>query len=207
MKNQLTVENLYFTTYDEANDTYELQFDLANGTKVFIRNVKAPEASTDEFYFDDADNVKKAVDEASDDDIEVDESIASKVTKLINSELTAYTIGKETGITNENIRKLKTGESKIENVRLIQAEKLASYWDEVVEAYEELKGFLDTEAKGGVKDFDPTPLKNAKKQAIVHVDGYYDDKFVLSQKELDIEHKDVYMVDYLNAEIYVYKIA
>lgn len=65
-KEKLTIENLYFSHYD--NGLYTLEFEI-DGKKIFVNNVSAP-ASDNQFYWDDAENVKKAVKEASENDIE-----------------------------------------------------------------------------------------------------------------------------------------
>ena len=141
----------------------------------------------------------------------MNKAYTEQIEELFNSNVTSYSIGKAILPSDykgnyatfaDNYRK---GKAKLENMALSSAEKLIKFWEEKkMEAYNELKGFLDDEATGGVKDFDVTGLESG---TVVYVDGYYDDKFVLSQNELDIDHKDVYMVDYLNTEIYVYKIA
>lgn len=67
MKNKLTVENLIASHYD--NGFHELDFKVGDQT-VFVRNIDV-DIDDDEFYWDDEENVKKAVTEASDDDIEI----------------------------------------------------------------------------------------------------------------------------------------
>lgn len=57
LKEKLIVENLYFTHFD--NDIHTLEFDV-DGRKVFVKYHM--EAVDDEFYWDDENNVKKAVD-------------------------------------------------------------------------------------------------------------------------------------------------
>ncbi|MDN6257359.1 MAG: hypothetical protein L0J33_05810 [Tetragenococcus halophilus] len=68
MKNELKFENL-MNTYTNEDGTMDLEFQTADKT-VFIRNVEAEEAVNDEFYWDDKNNVQKAVDEADSEDIE-----------------------------------------------------------------------------------------------------------------------------------------
>lgn len=67
MKKQLTVENLYFSHYD--NGLHELEFKVG-GQTVFVRNIDV-DVNEDEFYWDDEENVKKAVEAADEDDIEI----------------------------------------------------------------------------------------------------------------------------------------
>lgn len=64
MKN-LNIENLNTVTYDEAAKEYTLEFNV-NGEMVYIR-VDAdnyPGAESDEWYFDEEENVEKAIAEA-----------------------------------------------------------------------------------------------------------------------------------------------
>lgn len=68
MKNNLTVENL-MASYANEDGTMDLEFGVSDKT-VFVRNVEIPE-NIDEFYWDEAENVNKAVAEADDEDIEV----------------------------------------------------------------------------------------------------------------------------------------
>lgn len=65
MKTQLTTQTLNAIYYDEANNWYELEFILDNDQKVFVRvNATGFEgANTDEFYWDEEKNVKRAVEE------------------------------------------------------------------------------------------------------------------------------------------------
>lgn len=67
MKN-LKVENL-MNTYANEDETMDLEFQF-DGKKVIVRNVEAPEATNDEFYWDDEKNVQKAIEEADEEDIE-----------------------------------------------------------------------------------------------------------------------------------------
>lgn len=64
----LKFENL-MNTYTNEDGTMDLEFQTADKT-VFIRNVEAEEAVNDEFYWDDKNNVQKAIDEADSEDIE-----------------------------------------------------------------------------------------------------------------------------------------
>lgn len=64
MKN-LNIENLNTVTYDEAANEYTLEFNV-DGEMVYIR-VDAdnyPGAESDEWYFDEEENVEKAIAEA-----------------------------------------------------------------------------------------------------------------------------------------------
>lgn len=66
-KNKLTVENLYHS-WANSDGTMDLGF-AVDGKKIIVRNVDTPE-DIDEFYWDDPENVKKAVAEADNSDIE-----------------------------------------------------------------------------------------------------------------------------------------
>ena len=67
MKKQLTVDNLMFSHYD--NGMHELEFKVGDRT-VFVRNIDV-DVDGDEFYWDSEVNVKKAVEAADEDDIEI----------------------------------------------------------------------------------------------------------------------------------------
>ncbi|KFN90709.1 hypothetical protein TMUPMC115_1783 [Tetragenococcus muriaticus PMC-11-5] len=64
----LKFKNL-MNTYANEDGTMDLEFQSTDKT-VFIRNVEAEEAVNDEFYWDDKNNVQKAIDEADSEDIE-----------------------------------------------------------------------------------------------------------------------------------------
>ena len=86
-KEKLTVENLMASHYDNGLHTLEFYLD---GTKVFVNNISA-DVNGDEFYWDDADNVRKAVDEADEDDIEeATEWNADDVQKAVTEILESY---------------------------------------------------------------------------------------------------------------------
>ena len=52
-----------------------------------------------------------------------------KIATLLQTEA-GYRIAKDTGISQSTISRFQTGESKIENMRLIHAIKLTEYYDE-----------------------------------------------------------------------------
>ena len=54
-----------------------------------------------------------------------------EIEKLINSEITAYKISKETGVSVGNISELKSGKRKIGNLTLDTAEKLYDYYQKI----------------------------------------------------------------------------
>ena len=64
----LKFENL-MNTYANEDDTMDLEFQTTDKT-VFVRNVEAPEAENNEFYFDDKETVNKLIAKADEDDIE-----------------------------------------------------------------------------------------------------------------------------------------
>lgn len=49
------------------------------------------------------------------------------ITKLINSEITAYRISKDTGVSVNNIQAMKNGKRKVGNLTLDTAEILYNY--------------------------------------------------------------------------------
>lgn len=67
MKKELTVNNLYFSHYEDGLHILEFEVD---GKKVFVRNIDV-DVDGDEDYWDDEENVKKAVEEADEEDIEI----------------------------------------------------------------------------------------------------------------------------------------
>lgn len=52
------------------------------------------------------------------------------ITALINSDITAYRISKDTGIAVSVIQKILDGTSNLDNISLKNAEILATYWEE-----------------------------------------------------------------------------
>ena len=54
-----------------------------------------------------------------------------EIQELMNSELTAYKIGKATGLNFNMLQKYKTGERKVENMTLKTAEILYDYIKEL----------------------------------------------------------------------------
>ncbi|MDV0431680.1 hypothetical protein RXV91_12470 [Lactiplantibacillus sp. DA1] len=53
--------------------------------------------------------------------------IAQQIQHLLDSELTAYRIGKDTGLSITAIQRLKTGESSIDNLSVKTAQTLLDY--------------------------------------------------------------------------------
>ncbi|AVK64111.1 hypothetical protein C5Z26_08300 [Lactobacillus sp. CBA3606] len=53
--------------------------------------------------------------------------IAQQVQRLLDSELTAYRIGKDTGLSITAVQRLKTGESAIDNLSVKTAQTLIDY--------------------------------------------------------------------------------
>lgn len=54
-----------------------------------------------------------------------------KIQKLLESDISAYKIAKDTGVAQSKISGLRSGTIKIENITLAIAEKLALYYDEL----------------------------------------------------------------------------
>ncbi|CAJ1229786.1 hypothetical protein [Lactiplantibacillus xiangfangensis] len=54
-------------------------------------------------------------------------TIKELVAQVINSNVTAYAIGKGSGVDISMIRRLKTGERQIENTTVMTAQKLIDY--------------------------------------------------------------------------------
>ena len=74
MKDRLSVNNLVATHWDSTSDTYQLDFRLTNLDGmillVTISNAKAM-GDVDEFYWDNDENVNRAISMADADDIEI----------------------------------------------------------------------------------------------------------------------------------------
>lgn len=58
-------------------------------------------------------------------------TIRKNIESLIASSITAHTVSKETGISRNAVYKLFNGESSIDNITLVNAEKLSNYWEEL----------------------------------------------------------------------------
>lgn len=82
-KEKLTVNNLYFSHYEDGLHILEFEVD---GKKVFVKNIDV-DVDGDEDYWDDAENVRKAVAGASDSDIE---EIIEWDTKQVQEKVTEY---------------------------------------------------------------------------------------------------------------------
>lgn len=53
------------------------------------------------------------------------------IESLLASEISYYRVAKETGIPENTVRRLFTGESSIDNIRFSLAEKLSAYYEEI----------------------------------------------------------------------------
>lgn len=129
MKNKLTVENLNASYYD--NGLHELEFKL-DGKTVFVRNIKLDE-EPDEFYWDDEENVSKAVEAASEEDIEVEEKEMEKLNVL-----------KEFGYTSEDVADFSKA---LEEIGSFEFEAEMQSWD-MVEALQYAGFEVETEDLG-----------------------------------------------------------
>lgn len=68
MKKELTVENLTSTEYDGANNRYYLDFEVGKEiVSIYVNCDNYEGAATDENYFLDEENLKRAVEEAEED--------------------------------------------------------------------------------------------------------------------------------------------
>ncbi|MFB9768751.1 XRE family transcriptional regulator [Lactiplantibacillus modestisalitolerans] len=54
---------------------------------------------------------------------------SEKVQDLLDSTLTAYSIGKKSGVSQPLITRLRTGSRKVGGIKLETAEKLVEYWE------------------------------------------------------------------------------
>ncbi|VDG19887.1 XRE family transcriptional regulator [Lactiplantibacillus mudanjiangensis] len=59
-------------------------------------------------------------------------NIVREIQTLLDSDLTAYRIGKDTGVDNTLIRRLKSGERPVENISVKVAQKLLDYRYKVI---------------------------------------------------------------------------
>lgn len=55
--------------------------------------------------------------------------LSEKVQALLQSNITAYRIEKETGVAQPNITRLRNGQSDVGHMSVDNAEKLAKFWD------------------------------------------------------------------------------
>lgn len=72
MKNKLNSNNLISTYYE--NGLYELEF-YVDDKEIFIKNIKEqdhPNAWNDEWYFDNDDVLEEIIENANDEDIEIE---------------------------------------------------------------------------------------------------------------------------------------
>lgn len=56
--------------------------------------------------------------------------LSEKIQKILDSNLSAYIVGKITGVGNSSILQMRKGNRKVENMRLGIAEKLGDFYDE-----------------------------------------------------------------------------
>lgn len=56
-------------------------------------------------------------------------TLTEKVNALLASDISAYRIGKDTGVTTSAISETRKGNRKVDNLQLSVAEKLGAYWD------------------------------------------------------------------------------
>ena len=54
-----------------------------------------------------------------------------EIIKLLNSNISAYQISKETGVNEATIKQLRSGKSKLDRLGLLNAEKLYNYQKEL----------------------------------------------------------------------------
>lgn len=54
-----------------------------------------------------------------------------EIIKLLNSNISAYQISKETGVNGATIKQLRLGKSKLDRLGLLNAEKLYNYQKEL----------------------------------------------------------------------------
>ncbi|APT16480.1 MULTISPECIES: hypothetical protein [Staphylococcus] len=54
-----------------------------------------------------------------------------EIIKLLNSNISAYQISKETGVNEATIKQLRLGKSKLDRLGLLNAEKLYNYQKEL----------------------------------------------------------------------------
>lgn len=55
-------------------------------------------------------------------------SMRSDVEAIVNSKISSYQVSRDTGIPPTNIKRLRLGETSIDNIRFHYAEKLSAYY-------------------------------------------------------------------------------
>lgn len=58
--------------------------------------------------------------------------LSDKIQKILDSDISAYSIGKITGVGNSSILEMRKGNRKVENMRLGIAEKLGDFYDKEI---------------------------------------------------------------------------
>ncbi|EOD7435737.1 hypothetical protein ACJQ40_000169 [Enterococcus faecium] len=135
----------------------------------------------------------------------------NKLQKLIDSNVPAYTIEKNSGVSRATIALYRKGTSNILNTSLDKAIKLQKFWEEyTMNEYNELKNFIEDDLieKGlgyQLTDFDAEKLLDGE---IVEAQTDKHTKVYMSLNEIDLgSFDDNYMADFCGKEIYVYYVA
>lgn len=58
-------------------------------------------------------------------------SMRSDIEAIVNSKISSYQVSRDTGIPPSNIKRLRMGETPIDNMRFHYAEKLSAYYKQL----------------------------------------------------------------------------
>ena len=125
LKDLLDVKNLYYSYYDNATDTQELEFNLPSGHIVFIKNITLDEEDREsEDVFDEEKSLRKYIDRAELSDIEFDGEI--ELQDLLD--IFGMSIKKLSEITESSYSQIHgfvSGDRDIRNATITTFEKIA----------------------------------------------------------------------------------
>lgn len=109
------------------------------------------------------------------------------IENLLNSEITAYEISKQTGVSNSVISRLKSGERTIGKLSLDTAEKLYDYGTEIMKMNELENKMIKNLEIGEIE------LVNPLKESFIDIQGDY---------EYDVEFANLIEVEYKGRTLY-----
>ncbi|MBO0432820.1 hypothetical protein [Enterococcus sp. DIV0660C] len=137
------------------------------------------------------------------------------IQKLMDSNLSAYSIEKDTGVSRMTITNYRKGSANILNMSLDKAIKLQEFWEEyIMEEYETLKTFIENDfaerdfGHGELEEFNPEKVMNGETVEMLSDDfgsKHSRVKVVISLDDIKLNDTlDVYTVNFMDKEVYVY---
>ncbi|MFB8449871.1 hypothetical protein [Enterococcus thailandicus] len=138
----------------------------------------------------------------------------SSIQKLIDSNLSAYSIEKDTGVSRMTITNYRKGNANILNMSLDKAIKLQEFWEEyIMEEYQSLKEFIEHDYQergfghGELEEFNPEKIMNGETVEVLSEDfGFRRSrvKVIISLDEFKSNDRlDAYTVNFMDKEIYI----